>query len=87
MERCPRIERVAGRFIFGVAMPITQPPMLTTRQFVLGLMIAVFGGIVAATLRLQPAWMFGAVALMLAIVFVWVLRPDPRASLRPWPDS
>jgi hypothetical protein len=73
---------VAGRFIFGVAMPITQPPMLTTRQFVLGLMVAVFGGIVAATLRLSPAWMFGAVPLLLAIVFVWVLRADPRARRR-----
>jgi hypothetical protein len=56
--------------------------MLTTRQFVLGLMVAVLGGIVAATLRVSPAWMFGAVPLMLAIVFVWVLRADPRARRR-----
>jgi hypothetical protein len=49
--------------------------MPTTRQFVLGLMAAVFGAIVTVGLRLSPAWIFGAMAL----VFVWLLRADPRA--------
>jgi nitrate reductase NapE component len=53
--------------------------MPTTRQFVLGLMAAVFGAIVTVGLRLSPAWIFGAMALILALVFVWLLRADPRA--------
>jgi hypothetical protein len=72
-------QRQAGHFIFGVAMPIIQSPMLTTRQFVLGLMVAVFAGIVAAILDPSPAWMFGAIALALPLVFVWAFRADPRA--------
>jgi hypothetical protein len=53
--------------------------MLTTRQFVLALMIAVFAGIVVAILDPSPAWIFGAMALALPLVFGWALVADPRA--------
>src|SRR5215216_1642137 len=65
-------------------MPITSPPMLTTRQFVLALMVAVFGGVVVAILDPSPAWVFGAVALVLPLDFGWALFADPRAR-RPGP--
>ena len=42
-------------------------------------MAAVFGAIVTVRLRLSLAWIFGAIALILALVFVWLLRDDPRA--------
>jgi hypothetical protein len=47
-------------------------------------MLAVLVGIVAAALRLSPAWLFGGMALVLAIGFVGVLRGEPRAR-RPGP--
>jgi CDP-diglyceride synthetase len=56
--------------------------MPTTRQFVLALMVAVLVGIVAAALRLSPGWLFGGMALVLAIAFVGTLRGEPRARRR-----
>jgi hypothetical protein len=58
--------------------------MPTTRQVVLTWTVAVLVGIVAPALGLSPAWLYGGMALVLAIGFVSVLRGEPRAS-RPGP--
>jgi hypothetical protein len=58
--------------------------MPTTRQFVLGLTVAVVGGAVAAILGLPPAWLFGAVALGFVLISVRLFRDDPRVR-RPRP--
>jgi hypothetical protein len=55
--------------------------MLTTRQFVLGLIVGGVGVSIAVRLGLF-LWVPGAVALGLAIVTVLLLRDDPRARRR-----
>jgi hypothetical protein len=67
---------VAGTLHFSVAMPITWP-MPKIGPFVLAALWVVF----AAVLGPSPAWLFGALGLMLAFVYVWVLR-DPRIARR-----